>query len=358
MPTVSLCMIVKNEEAVLARCLDSLNGLMDEIIIVDTGSTDSTKDIAGLYTDKVYDYEWTDDFAAARNFSFSLATMDYIYAPDADEVLDDINRMRFEQLKAALLPEVEIVQMKYHTVTGFDTVLNSKTEYRPKLFRRLRTFTWIDPIHETVRTSPVVYDSDIEILHMPQSMHSKRDFSIFLKAYKRDGMLSPRICNMYARELIKGGDENDFKDALPVFLQLYECTESEDARKEYACVLAHAYRLMHEPDFFFKYALKDMVTSACSEMCYEIGLYYEAEADYNEAVVWFINAYSETDSILDIHTGGDLALTHLVSCYDNIINTLEASDGDYDYELIAAYRTERDQYKSALDNWTLPNELA
>lgn len=101
-----------------------------------------------------------------------------------------------------------------------------------------------------------------------------------------------------------------------------------------------------------------MVTSACSEMCYEIGLYYEAAADYNEAVVWFINAYSETDSILDIHTGGDLALTHLVSCYDNIINTLEASDGDYDYELIAAYRTERDQYKSALDNWTLPNELA
>lgn len=63
-------------------------------------------------------------------------------------------------------------------------------------------------------------------------------------------------------------------------------------------------------------------------------------------------------AFLDIHTGGDLALTHLVSCYDNIINTLEASDGDYDYELIAAYRTERDQYKSALDNWTLPNELA
>ena len=204
MPTVSLCMIVKNEEAVLSRCLDSLAGLMDEIIIVDTGSTDSTKDIAGLYTDKVYDYEWNDDFAAARNFSFSLATMDYIYAPDADEFLDDINRMRFAQLKAALLPEIEIVQMKYHTVTGFDTVLNSRTEYRPKLFRRLRTFAWIDPIHETIRTSPVVYDSDIEILHMPQSMHSKRDFSIFLKAYKRDGMLSPRICNMYARELIKG----------------------------------------------------------------------------------------------------------------------------------------------------------
>ena len=55
MITVSLCMIVKNEEAVLARCLDSLKNLMDEIIIVDTGSTDRTKEIAMQYTDKIYE---------------------------------------------------------------------------------------------------------------------------------------------------------------------------------------------------------------------------------------------------------------------------------------------------------------
>lgn len=70
MITVSLCMIVKNEEDILARCLDSLKGLMDEIIIVDTGSTDRTKEIAANYTDKIYDFSWCDDFAAARNFSF------------------------------------------------------------------------------------------------------------------------------------------------------------------------------------------------------------------------------------------------------------------------------------------------
>ena len=84
MISISLCMIVKNEEEVLARCLDSLKGLMDEIIIVDTGSTDNTKEIARKYTDLVYDFSWCDDFAAARNFSFSKATKDYIYAPDAD----------------------------------------------------------------------------------------------------------------------------------------------------------------------------------------------------------------------------------------------------------------------------------
>ena len=62
MATISLCMIVKNEEAVLARCLDSIADLMDEIIIVDTGSTDHTKEIAAKYTSQVYDFKWTSDF--------------------------------------------------------------------------------------------------------------------------------------------------------------------------------------------------------------------------------------------------------------------------------------------------------
>ena len=75
--TISLCMIVKNEEDVIERCLSSAKDVIDEIIIVDTGSTDSTKSIAQKYTDKVYDFKWCDDFSKARNFSFSKATMDY-----------------------------------------------------------------------------------------------------------------------------------------------------------------------------------------------------------------------------------------------------------------------------------------
>ena len=122
MITISLCMIVKNEEQVLSRCLDSLAGLMDEIIIVDTGSCDRTREIAARYTDKIYDYIWKDDFADARNFAFSKASMEYIYTADADEVLDDENREQFRLLKEAMVPEVEIVQMKYVTKNEFNTV--------------------------------------------------------------------------------------------------------------------------------------------------------------------------------------------------------------------------------------------
>ena len=83
MITISLCMIVKNEADVLRRCLVSIADLMDEIIIVDTGSTDRTKEIASEFTDRIYDYVWQDDFAAARNFAFSKASMEYIYSADA-----------------------------------------------------------------------------------------------------------------------------------------------------------------------------------------------------------------------------------------------------------------------------------
>ena len=85
--TISLCMIVKNEEKNIGSCLDSISPLVDEMIVVDTGSTDRTKDIARAFGAKVYDFGWTDNFSEARNFSLSKASGDWILVLDADEVI-------------------------------------------------------------------------------------------------------------------------------------------------------------------------------------------------------------------------------------------------------------------------------
>ena len=120
MATISLCMIVKNEEKVLGRCLESAAGLVDEMVIVDTASTDATRAVALSYTDRVYDFPWRDDFAAARNFAFSKGRMEYLLWLDADDVLLPADREAFLDLKRTLSPEVDVVMLPYHS--GLDAM--------------------------------------------------------------------------------------------------------------------------------------------------------------------------------------------------------------------------------------------
>jgi glycosyltransferase involved in cell wall biosynthesis/Tfp pilus assembly protein PilF len=100
--TVSLCMIVKNEEANLPACLESAADLFDEIVIVDTGSTDRTKDLAGSFGARVYDFAWVDSFAAARNECLRHAQGEWIFWLDADDRLTEENRQKLKNLFARL----------------------------------------------------------------------------------------------------------------------------------------------------------------------------------------------------------------------------------------------------------------
>lgn len=314
--TISLCMIVKNEEKILDRCLSCVADLVDEIIVVDTGSTDRTKEIAAGYTDKIYDFQWVDDFAAARNYAFSKATGDYIYSADADEVLDETNRKRFRILKENLYPEIEIVQMYYCNQLKYGTVYNYDKEYRPKLFKRVREFVWIDPIHETVRTEPLVFDSDIEIIHEQEESHAGRDLEAFRRQWGKGNPLSPRLRNLYARELFIAGETEDFLKAAEYFEAVCEDeTLALEEIKEAFCVVTKAARLGGHGNKFLKYAMKAVASGSCAEICLELGYHYLTEGDYHEAVVWFYNAAFETESILDIHCSGDKALLGMAECY-------------------------------------------
>lgn len=325
MISISLCMIVKNEERVLARCLDSIAGLVDEMIIVDTGSTDRTKEIAAKYTDQIYDFAWVDDFSAARNFAFSKAGKEYIYSADADEVLDETNRERFRILKETLLPEVEIVQMKYGNQLQHNTIYNFDEEYRPKLFKRVREFVWEEAIHETVRIEPVIYDSDVVITHLPENVHAGRDFKAFQKILQRGGDISGRLHEIYAKELFIAGGKEDFLAAADFFEQSAEDVNRSGDEVVQAClVTARAARYQGDDLKFFKYIMKVIAGNECSEGCFELGEFYLEKGDYEEAAVWFYNACYETKPVINILLGGHMALEKLAECYAAMGNEAQA----------------------------------
>lgn len=95
---ISICMIVKNEENILEKCLMQLYPLGYEIIIVDTGSTDNSRQIALRFTDKVYDFTWTGNFSEARNYAIGKASREYILMIDSDEIVVSFDKDKLEEL--------------------------------------------------------------------------------------------------------------------------------------------------------------------------------------------------------------------------------------------------------------------
>ena len=116
--SVSLCLMVRNEEAVLPGCLQSTADLVNEIIVVDTGSTDRTKEIAANFGAKVFDFPWCDDFAAARNECIRHATGEWIFWMDADERIDEANREKLRALFEPIKPRQEELSHGLHGSHG------------------------------------------------------------------------------------------------------------------------------------------------------------------------------------------------------------------------------------------------
>jgi len=147
--TVSLCMIVKNEEDCLEACLESVKSVVDEIIIIDTGSTDSTLDIAKAYHAKIAYFQWNDNFSEARNKSLSLATKDWIMVIDADEVLDfKTKEALIEGLNDYTYDGYLIKQLNFR---GDDQNNPTDVVIIPRIFKNHRNFRYYRALHEQVK---------------------------------------------------------------------------------------------------------------------------------------------------------------------------------------------------------------
>ena len=171
---ISLCMIVKNEQKNLDNCLRTVYDLVDEINIIDTGSADNTVDIASRYTDRIFFFDWINDFSAARNFSFSKATKDYILWLDADDIITEDNRKKFLLLKKKLTDNINYVLMKYHY--DHDERGNvTYTQLMARLVKRREEFKWSGAIHENIQTSGDYLISDIFITHTHKDLFTSFD---------------------------------------------------------------------------------------------------------------------------------------------------------------------------------------
>jgi glycosyltransferase involved in cell wall biosynthesis len=146
MSSLSVCVIAKNEAQVIEKSLASIAPIADEVIFVDTGSTDETLSIAKKFTDKIYCYKWIDDFAAARNYCDDKATKQYCFRWDADFYIDEGNKRRLLTAKKNSFADANIVQLKWITErTGNNTI----SLLRDLIYKR-GEFHYQYPIHAKV----------------------------------------------------------------------------------------------------------------------------------------------------------------------------------------------------------------
>ena len=145
--TLSLCLIVKDEADSLPRCLRTFRPVADQIVVVDTGSTDATHEVAAEHGAEVYPFEWIDDFAAARNAALARATCDWILIADADEELPPESADQLRELLAGDLP-ASVYQLITHAPSGSPGAPCSDLVAHPRLLRNRRGLHFAGAIHE------------------------------------------------------------------------------------------------------------------------------------------------------------------------------------------------------------------
>ena len=284
--TISLCMIVRNEEDTIARCLDSVKGIPDEIIIIDTGSTDKTKEIVSQYTDQMYDFVWIDDFAAARNFAFSKATMDYILWLDADDVIAASDHKKFLKLKNNLDPLMDVVNMHYNLgCDQFGAVTFSLR--RNRLVKRSKNFHWIGSVHEYLEVYGPVLNSDICVTHKDMGKDdSNRNLTIYEKRLAKGEDFSPRDLYYYANEL----NDHAFNERAIEFYQKFLNTGQGWVEDNLASCgkLADCFQKLENKDKELEYILKSFqYASPRAEFCCRLGFYFLCLEKYEQGVFWY-----------------------------------------------------------------------
>lgn len=298
-------MIVRDEEEVIGRCLDSVRDIVDEIIIVDTGSKDRTKEIVSKYTNKIFDFKWEEDFAKARNFSFSKATKDYILWLDADDVIEKEEQEKFKKLKEKLDGSVDLYQMKYNYIVD-ENNHPSLVQVRARLLKRSKNYQWISPIHEVIIPTGIIEKVDIAITHKKQQVKDiNRNLKIFEKMIKQGISFDDRQEYCYAKELYCLRKYQEAILQYSNYLEKYIKEYKEKRSYLYPSIieLADCYKQVGEEEKRLEILfliLKNEIPG--SECCCKIGEVFMEKKDYETAIFWFQQALQNKK---DVKQDGD-----------------------------------------------------
>lgn len=306
MASLSVCMIVRDEEPVMERCMGVVSQFADEIVVVDTGSSDRTKEIALRYTPLVYDYTWNDDFAAARNASYAKATCDYIMWMDADDDMEPPDIARLRSLKESSLSEADVVLLQYRGDVGDGTgVFNAVL--RDRIVRNGLGARWVFPVHETMLLEGdwnLLYRDDIVIHHRKLVVNdARRNLRIFEKSLAAGVRLDGYGKSYYCRELAAHGRYREAADVFDEMLTEGACEDDVDYAMPFyieSMQQMDRYRDLKETLLLCRKSYRLSAAACCA-----LGKCFLKERDDANAELWYRRALAVSGDLRDlrVHMG-------------------------------------------------------
>lgn len=287
--TIALTMIVKDEEAVLSRALDGICDAVDEIVVVDTGSKDRTKEIARRYTDKIFDFAWADDFSAARNYALSKSSCDYWMWLDADDIVPPATAKKICALKKSDA-DTDVYMLPY-VLSRDERKKATFSFFRERIMKRSPDLVWRGRVHEAVELRGKIEYLSAEIEHAKPAKRDSgtRNLDIYRKMIALDEPLSPRERYYYARELFHNGFT---ADAATEFERFIGEGGGYHINKADACLLLSRcfVKLSRSDDALAAAALSLSFGAPSPETCCELGARYFERNDYPAAAFWYKQA--------------------------------------------------------------------
>ena len=308
----------------MGRCLNCVSKFADEIIVVDTGSTDATVEEAKKYTDDVYFFKWCDDFSAARNFAFEKATCDFVMWIDADDVVTEENCRKIKKLIQK--NDFDMAFLLY--VTAYNGTKPSFFYYRERIMRRKMNYRFAGVVHEAICPYGKIIYSDAEIQHKKiKEGDPLRNLTILQKQISKGVELDERSEFYYGRELLFNGMYRESATVLEHFLTRDGWIEN----KIEACLnLYRAYSALNDTKRAYKSVLRSFIFAPPrSEACCILGAKFFEEGDSRSAIYWYeaalnCSADAKSGGFYNAEYGGFIPNMQLCVLYDRIGETEKA----------------------------------